>query len=355
MLNGLTNILDEFGYKKIIVNIENLHLYALVQDGNVFVTSILDSTNGYEVTKEQYAHILKQIEDKFIKDFKGVEFLNIFYTKDSHRSREYLESEGSSWILDADNYQLLIFENQKSTFSELKKRIEELLYYQKLGAEYIQEGGRIDDIANITGNIQKKHSYKQYFSLCNTIIILLNVLIFIIVEVTGSSLDTGHMLKFGAMNWELALRWNEYYRLFTYMFLHFGISHLFNNMIVLAFVGENLEKEIGKIKYLIIYFGAGIIAGIVSMGYNMLKGSNAVSAGASGAIFGVVGAMVYVVAINKGRLEKISTRQLLLFVLLSFYGGLTSTGIDNAAHIGGFIAGVLLATLMYRRPKRREG
>jgi rhomboid protease GluP len=128
-------------------------------------------------------------------------------------------------------------------------------------------------------------------------------------------------------------------------------------MLVLLFVGDNLERAAGKLKYLLIYFGTGIIAGITSISYNMWKDSGQIgeassySIGASGAIFGVVGAVLFIVMINRGRLEGISTRQMVFFVILSLYGGIANTHIDQAAHIGGFIAGIILAALLYRRNK----
>ncbi|WP_330657376.1 rhomboid family intramembrane serine protease [Anaerocolumna aminovalerica] len=140
------------------------------------------------------------------------------------------------------------------------------------------------------------------------------------------------------------------------MYLHKNldtIDHLVNNMLVLFFIGDKLEKIVGKAKYLCIYFISGLLAGMASLGYNMVKNNYVVSAGASGAIFGVVGAMAFIVLINKGRIKDISSRQMVVFVLLSLYGGLTSQGIDNAAHIGGLLSGAILAAVLYRMHKRK--
>jgi rhomboid protease GluP len=167
------------------------------------------------------------------------------------------------------------------------------------------------------------------------------------------------MLGKGALSWYFVMKEKEYYRVLTSMFMHSDFGHLFNNMLVLLFVGDNLERAAGKYKYLFIYFGTGILAGITSISYNMWKengqyliDNTVFSIGASGAIFGVVGAMLYIVAINRGRLEDISTRQMVLFVVFSLYGGITNTQIDQAAHVGGFLAGILLAAIVYRRRSR---
>ena len=84
-------------------------------------------------------------------------------------------------------------------------------------------------------------------------LILLNILVFLIVEFTGSSQNTMHMLDCGAAFTPMIIQGGEYYRLFTCMFLHFGIEHLLNNMLVLFVLGSRLEQVIGKIKFLLIY------------------------------------------------------------------------------------------------------
>ena len=78
-----------------------------------------------------------------------------------------------------------------------------------------------------------------------------------------------------------------------------------------------------------------------------------VSAGASGAIFGVIGGLFYAVAVNKGRLEDLQTKQLAVMIVLSLYMGLTSSDVDNAAHVAGLILGILLGILLYRKPKKK--
>ena len=77
-----------------------------------------------------------------------------------------------------------------------------------------------------------------------------------------------------------------------------------------------------------------------------------VSAGASGAVFGVVGGLFYAVLVNRGRLEDLSTRQLVVMIVLSLYLGFTESGVDNIAHIGGLILGILAGILLYRKPKK---
>ena len=85
----------------------------------------------------------------------------------------------------------------------------------------------------------------------------------------------------------------------------------------------------------------------------MMSGSFAVSAGASGAIFGIVGALLYVAIRNRGRIGDVSGRGLAFMVILSLYYGFTSGGVDNFAHIGGLLSGFILSVLLYWKRQRK--
>lgn len=186
-------------------------------------------------------------------------------------------------------------------------------------------------------------------AICTVALIVINIVVFFILTMFGDTEDAVFMLQHGAMYEPYIIEGHEYYRIFTCLFLHFGITHLLNNMVMLGALGWNLELEIGKVRFVIIYFASGIIGNIVSLFYNLTLEQPAVSAGASGAIFGLMGALLYVVIANRGRLGRLSGRGMLVMVILSLYFGLTSTGVDNLAHIGGLVSGFLLAVLLYRR------
>ena len=115
----------------------------------------------------------------------------------------------------------------------------------------------------------------------NLLMIGINVVIFIIMEFLGSTEDTGFMLRWGAACRPFILN-GEWYRLFTSMFLHFGIYHLANNMAVLLFMGDMVENAVGHWKYLAIYLGSGLVGNLLSLYMDIQSQSNIVSAGASG-------------------------------------------------------------------------
>lgn len=192
---------------------------------------------------------------------------------------------------------------------------------------------------------------KNQKAVCTTALVVINIGVFLILSFMGMTEDTMFMLEHGAMYEPYIVEGHEYYRMFTSMFLHFGIEHLLNNMVMLGALGWNLELETGRIKFLIIYLISGLGGNLLSLYMNIRDNVLFVSAGASGAIFGLMGALLLVVLKNHGKVGRLTNRGLLFMVALSLYFGLTSSGVDNAAHIGGLVCGFAAAAILYRRPR----
>ena len=96
-------------------------------------------------------------------------------------------------------------------------------------------------------------------AICTVALIVINIAVFFILTMFGDTEDAVFMLQHGAMYEPNIIEGHEYYRIFTCLFLHFGITHLLNNMVLLGALGWNLELEIGKVRFVIIYFASGII------------------------------------------------------------------------------------------------
>ena len=188
---------------------------------------------------------------------------------------------------------------------------------------------------------------------CTVALIAVNVMVFLFLSFRGMTEDGMFLLEHGAMYVPYMIEKGEYYRIFTSMFLHFGFDHLLNNMVILAAIGWNLEYEIGQLKFMILYLFSGLGGNLLSAYWDIRVGDYAVSAGASGAIFGVIGALLYVAIRNRGRIGDISGKGLVFMIILSLYYGYSSGGVDNMAHIGGLIAGFLLSVLLYRKKNRK--
>lgn len=191
-------------------------------------------------------------------------------------------------------------------------------------------------------------SQNKKVPLMTLILLAINVLVFFFVESQGSSYDSDFMIRMGAVYDPLILQDHEFYRLITHFFLHFGFDHLFNNMISLLILGYSLEQVMGRARFVSIYFLSGILAGITSIVYNIYVGQETVSCGASGAVYGLMGALLVMLIVgNRGRFSTEVPRYL-LYIAISIYSGMQDTTIDNAAHIGGFVAGVIICLIMSR-------
>lgn len=188
------------------------------------------------------------------------------------------------------------------------------------------------------------------------VLAVINIIVFLIVELSspGGSDDIEHMIDFGAMYPPKFVEEGQYYRLFTEMFLHFGAVHIFNNMLALWFLGGAVEKQYGTCRYLCIYLLSGLTASVASLAYNLYTGQNPVSAGASGAIFGAVGALFYLVLKNRKKAGRYRLQQMILFLIISADTAYFSVGIDWMAHLAGFLGGFLLAAILRVDGGRRQ-
>jgi len=137
---------------------------------------------------------------------------------------------------------------------------------------------------------------------------------------------------------KIAIRQGEYYRLLTATFLHGGLIHLFCNVYALFVIGSQVESFLGKAKYLMIYLFSAITGSLLSM---IFIGNN-LSLGASGAIFGLLGSLLYFGYHYRVFLGNVMKSQIIPLIIFNLLLGFTFSGIDNSAHIGGLIGGALM-------------
>ncbi len=182
-------------------------------------------------------------------------------------------------------------------------------------------------------------------------LVVINVIVYLL------CLIFEEMYQYGACGiWEV-FQDKEYGRILWSMFLHADAEHIFSNMILVAFLGSMLEREIGHLTYGIIYFISGIGGNLVSLLYNLMRNDYTVSIGASGAVFGLDGLLIAMVLFLGERMRDFSVERVVVVVLLSLYSGFTHSGIDNAAHLGGLLVGFLsgiVACIIIRRLEDRN-
>src|SRR5579863_9964639 len=184
-------------------------------------------------------------------------------------------------------------------------------------------------------------------------IIAVNVLVYIAMGLSGVSWMDPSVLQaihWGANFGPLTLS-GQWWRLFTCMFVHFGFLHIALNMWCLRNLAIALEPMMGRLAFGITYLFSGLAASAVSTAWNPWRAS----AGASGAIFGIAGAFVSYLVLKKAAIPASLVRQnlrsLAVFILLNLSIGAASGHIDNSAHIGGLVAGLIIGALIPRIPR----
>jgi len=172
-------------------------------------------------------------------------------------------------------------------------------------------------------------------------LILINIICFLVFSL---ALPGEYIITLVQINWKIL---NEYeiWRLFTPIFLHSDLLHLFSNMFALLVFGTTIETDpkISKLEYVLIYFISGLIGNVASL---FLLPSSVISLGASGAIFGLIGVVLIMVAIENRSLLPFALIYIAYFIAASFM-----PGINIWAHIFGLLGGILCGFIFYYRRK----
>ena len=198
---------------------------------------------------------------------------------------------------------------------------------------------KITEDINTTTNKKNKVADKIFskkYPLITYILIGINILVFLYSMFSKTDL----LLKYGM--YTPFIKAGEYYRLFTCMFLHVDLIHLGFNMYALYVLGPQIESFFGKTKFTIIYLLSGICGSLLSMALN----TEALSVGASGAIFGLLGAMLYFGYHYRTYLGNVLRSQIIPIIVLNLGLGFILNGVDNYGHIGGLIGGILASMIV---------
>ena len=219
-------------------------------------------------------------------------------------------------------------------------------YYPDLSKKLVFNEDGVQLFMKISDDISKHNKvdaehiesvFKMKYPIVTYLLIALNVILYV-VPVLTNSYDTiiNNFCVYGPL-----IKAGQYYRIITGAFLHGGILHLAFNCYALYVIGSQLESYLGKVRYLIIYLFSAVTASLFSMIFN----SNP-SIGASGAIFGLMGALVYFGYHYRVYLGNVLKSQIIPLILFNLLIGALSTGIDNFAHIGGLIGGLLITSAL---------
>ena len=218
-------------------------------------------------------------------------------------------------------------------------------YYPDLSKKLVFNEDGVQLFMKISDDISKHNKvdaehiesvFKMKYPMITYLLIALNVILYVIPVLTNSY-DTiiNNFCVYAPL-----IRNGEYYRIITGAFLHGGILHLAFNCYALYVIGSQLESYLGKIRYLIVYLFSAVSASL----FSMIFSSNP-SVGASGAIFGLMGSLVYFGYHYRVYLGNVLKSQIIPLIIINLLIGMTP-GIDNFAHIGGLIGGFLITSAL---------
>lgn len=239
--------------------------------------------------------------------------------------------------------------------TELKKNKFINDYFPNFKEKVVSKNNGIVDVLEMTEELNKK-TIKEDNELAKIFlkkdqpivtysIILLNIIVFML-----SLLDYNMIINYFA-NYYINVKNGEIYRLLTACFVHANFLHIFFNMYALYYIGPMVEKYYGKLKYLLIYLGSGIMGSLFSVVL-----SNNVSIGASGAIFGLFGSMLYFGYKYRATLDGFVRSGIIPVLFINLILGFIVPNIDVYGHIGGLIGGLLLSYILgvYRKTKKKN-
>ena len=254
------------------------NVYSIVR----IVTRHIHNKEQYEYDVLKTKHIAKQIKRKTF-DF-SMNVLSIYvdsiYYDDEEQDPKFMN------IIVNDDDDFVTNEQMNKDFKNIKDNYK----YDKEGFDLISQITYDIGNKNIIESEKRERIMRSKKPIITTALIAINVIVFVLMYILGNgSEDTSTLIKFGA-NYVQLTKNGEFYRILTSAFLHIGIIHLVLNMYSLSVIGTQIEYFYGKIKYIIIYLFSAIMGSLFTV---VLSGTNTVAAGASGAIFGLLGALLY--------------------------------------------------------------
>lgn len=178
----------------------------------------------------------------------------------------------------------------------------------------------------------------------NSAFLAIVVIYFIILTIGGGSTDIDTLIKFGALFPPFVNEFNQYYRFVTSIFMHIGFTHLLFNGYALYIFGTQIERLIGHKKYLLFFLLTGIAGNVATYFFNFVS----VSAGASGSLFGLLGAFFYLIIHHKDMVTKEGKKNILTLLGINLLITLIVPNISVTAHFGGFIMGYLASFIFIK-------
>lgn len=381
MWEKLRSYLTGRGFPEVNLHRDGMMLFYAPEGKSAKAVWVIGNTES-EPDREQYGRYLATIRNIFEKQgFVEVDVLTLFVTDRIDRCREI--GEGSQyWIVDERYGRLVVYEDQPGDYLGIRSVVENNLHFG--GQSRNAEGAQVDlsnnnlraesrvqpilrsDRVQVADNRGERYmaevSKRQTMAraqrrsklpdcFITILLIAVNLIIFLFTDLFGFR---DSWFRFGEMSWADAVNNGEFYRALTCMFLHSDIGHISGNMVALFLFGNLLEKDMSKVRYTILYLVSGIGSSFLAAAYyQYVEGYDVLSIGASGAIFGLMGAFVVMVLARPEYRANLGPRLVMFFAYLVYTSVRAGAEINVAAHVSGFLVGMgMYLILAFDTPKR---
>lgn len=363
MIDRFEDALGQKGYIRVRSQPEWVHTFIL-QDkeetgrGARRAVICIDYRRDYSMAGGQIPLIRAKIREYFGMPIDQDRILVVIFTADPERARPLSMENPYCWIIDEREEKLILYENQPSDFDGMRS-VAERLHMERAGMpeeESREKAGKQNFNGYNFQRSRRKWSLKEelhwiflgqkkhYVTIG---LVLINVLAYLLLSARGDLSDSRYMVQMGGMYPPRIIDRGEWWRLITCVFLHFDMSHLLNNMLILYFLGKWVEEALGAARYAGVFLGSGILGAAMSMYSCIVTEDMYVSAGASGAIYGLMGALAVLILLHRGRFKGLSLQRMGFMLFLCVYQSMTTMGVDNMGHLGGLVSGAVLTMLLY--------
>lgn len=291
----------------------------------------------------------EQIRKKLYK--KPINLISIYITKYSPVDDydfmglpvTYQKTKLHSFIVTSENFSTSLKPLEQRLNMEFEIQQNDMENITEGQIQYIKEQTLAESVKRIKEEQKVFFTGKPFFTY---LFMVIQVLVFLLMEINGGSTNSATLIEFGAKYSPYILQ-GEWWRFFTPIVIHIGFIHLLMNTISLYLIGAEVERIYGKTRFLLIYLFAGFSGTLASF---MMSPS--LAAGASGAIFGCFGALLYFGIVYPKLFFRTMGSSVIVLIVINLIYGFSVPGIDNAGHIGGLIGGFLAAGVV-SLPKKK--
>lgn len=340
------------GYRKIIRTTEED--YRILYDATASMVNFVLLVDA----KKYHSNKVESFKTSFIQLMKGQGYVihpftivlvngnDTDYFDQISVAKQVCSEDKFAWVYDEKDGSLIVYENQVEEFFGLRNA----LTNTEVTEEVLEQLTDIDNMGSSSENTKKTpKEVLRNLPKITIALIVLNILIYIVCSFTGELLYNK-----GGVGLALVETPDQWYRIVTSMFLHLTPAHVFNNMLLLYFIGELVEKKMGSIWYFAAYMISGIAGTFGTFISEKVTGEYVVVFGASGAVFGMWGVLFALVVFRRLAITNVTSSRVLFAIILSVVNGFTSENVANWSHLGGLLMGVVIGVIYCVLERHKE-